>query len=68
MRIDWRSGVERLQLSKAAAFNTPSLLLGLGGRQRSAFALVLLGDDYLLGSLRLSVSVTRSLQWGGPVF
>lgn len=31
------------------------LLLGLGGRQRSAFALVLLGDDYLLGSLRLSV-------------
>lgn len=31
------------------------MLLGLGGRSRSAFALVLLGDDYLLGSLRLSV-------------
>jgi general secretion pathway protein A len=31
------------------------LLLSLGGRPRSAFALVLLGDDYLLGSLRLSV-------------
>jgi len=31
------------------------LLLGLGGRARSAFALVLLGDEYLLGSLRLSV-------------
>ncbi len=31
------------------------LLLSLGGRQRSAFALILLGDDYLLGSLRLSV-------------
>jgi len=31
------------------------LLLGLGGRQRSAFCLILLGDDYLLGSLRLSV-------------
>jgi type II secretory pathway predicted ATPase ExeA len=31
------------------------MLLGLGGRLRSAFALILLGDDYLLGSLRLSV-------------
>lgn len=31
------------------------MLLGLGGRQRSAFALVLLGDEYLLGGLRLSV-------------
>lgn len=31
------------------------LLLGLGGRQRSAFCLILLGDEYLLGSLRLSV-------------
>jgi general secretion pathway protein A len=31
------------------------LLLGLGGRARSAFALILLGDEYLLGSLRLSV-------------
>jgi len=31
------------------------MLLGLGGRQRSAFALILLGDQYLLGSLKLSV-------------
>lgn len=31
------------------------LLLGLGGRSRSAFCLILLGDDYLPGSLRLSV-------------
>lgn len=31
------------------------MLLGLGGRHRSAFALVLLGDQYLLGSLKLSV-------------
>lgn len=31
------------------------LLLGLGGRARSAFALILLGDEYLLESLRLSV-------------
>jgi len=31
------------------------MLLGIGGRHRSAFALILLGDDYLLGSLRLSV-------------
>jgi hypothetical protein len=31
------------------------MLLGLGGRTRSAFALILLGDDYLLGSLRLSI-------------
>lgn len=31
------------------------LLLGLTGRARSAFALVLLGDEYLMGSLRLSV-------------
>ena len=31
------------------------MLLGLGGRARSAFALILLGDEYLLGSLRLSV-------------
>ena len=31
------------------------LLLGLGGHKRAAFAMVLLGDDYLLGSLRLSV-------------
>lgn len=39
----------------AAALEELRLLLGLGGRQRSAFALILLGDDYLLGSLRLSV-------------
>lgn len=31
------------------------MLLGLGGRARSAFTLILLGDEYLLGSLRLSV-------------
>ena len=31
------------------------MLLGIGGRHRSAFALILLGDDYLLGRLRLSV-------------
>lgn len=39
----------------AAALEEIRMLLGLGGRQRSAFALVLLGDEYLLGSLRLSV-------------
>jgi type II secretory pathway predicted ATPase ExeA len=39
----------------AMALEELRMLLGLGGRQRSAFALVLLGDDYLLGSLRLSV-------------
>lgn len=39
----------------AAALEELRLLLGLGGRQRSAFCLILLGDDYLLGSLRLSV-------------
>lgn len=39
----------------ASALEEIRLLLGLGGRQRSAFALVLLGDEYLLGSLRLSV-------------
>lgn len=31
------------------------LLLSLGGRQRAAFALVILGDDHLLGSLQLGV-------------
>jgi general secretion pathway protein A len=31
------------------------LLFGLGDRPRSAFALIMPGDDYLLGSLRLSV-------------
>jgi len=49
-----------LVLDDAQNFPGPALeelrlLLGLGGRHRSAFALVLLGDDYLLGSLRLSV-------------
>ena len=39
----------------APALEELRLLLGLGGRSRSAFALVLLGDEYLLGSLRLSV-------------
>lgn len=39
----------------AAALEEIRMLLGLGGRQHSAFALVLLGDEYLLGSLRLSV-------------
>lgn len=38
-----------------AALEEIRLLLGLGGRARSAFALILLGDEYLLGSLRLSV-------------
>jgi len=31
------------------------MLLGIGGRARSAFSLLLLGDEYLLGSLSLSV-------------
>ena len=39
----------------APALEEIRMLLGLGGRQRSAFALVLAGDEYLLGSLRLSV-------------
>ena len=39
----------------APALEEIRMLLGLGGRQRSAFALVMLGDEYLLGSLRLSV-------------
>jgi type II secretory pathway predicted ATPase ExeA len=39
----------------SAALEEIRLLLGLGGRARSAFALILLGDEYLLGSLRLSV-------------
>lgn len=39
----------------APALEEIRMLLGLGGRQRSAFALILLGDPYLLGSLRLSV-------------
>lgn len=39
----------------AAALEEIRMLLGLGGRQRSAFALILLGDEYLLGSLRLAV-------------
>lgn len=39
----------------APALEEIRMLLGLGGRLRSAFALVLAGDEYLLGSLRLSV-------------
>ena len=39
----------------ASALEEIRLLLGLGGHQRSAFALILAGDEYLLGSLRLSV-------------
>ena len=49
-----------LALDDAQNYPAPALeelrmLLGLGGRQRSAFAFILLGDDYLLESLRLSV-------------
>jgi type II secretory pathway predicted ATPase ExeA len=39
----------------ALALEELRLLLGTGGRRRSAMAMTLLGDDYLLGSLRLSV-------------
>lgn len=39
----------------APALEEIRMLLGLGGRERSAFALILLGDEYLLGGLRLSV-------------
>jgi general secretion pathway protein A len=39
----------------APALEEIRMLLGLGGRNRSAFSLVLLGDEYLMGSLRLSV-------------
>jgi len=39
----------------APALEEIRMLLGLGGRARSAFALILLGDEYLLGGLRLSV-------------
>lgn len=39
----------------ASALEEVRLLLGLGGGLRAAFTLVLLGDEYLLGSLRLSV-------------
>ena len=39
----------------APALEEIRMLLGLGARQRAAFGLILLGDDYLLGSLRLSV-------------
>jgi len=48
-------GLDDAQNYPGPALEELRLLLGLGGRQRSAFALVLLGDDYLLGSLRLSV-------------
>lgn len=39
----------------SSALEELRMLLGLGGRARSAFALILLGDEYLLGSLRLSI-------------
>jgi type II secretory pathway predicted ATPase ExeA len=39
----------------APALEELRLLLGVGGRGRSAMAMILLGDDYLLDSLRLSV-------------
>lgn len=39
----------------APALEEIRMLLGLGGRPRSAFALILAGDEYLPGSLRLSV-------------
>ena len=39
----------------APALEEIRMLLGLGGQQRSAFALILAGDEYLLGSLRLSI-------------
>ena len=39
----------------SAALEELRMLLGLGGRARSAFALIPLGDDCLLGSLRLSI-------------
>lgn len=39
----------------AHALEELRLLLGTGGRRRSAMAMLLLGDDYILGSLRLSV-------------
>ena len=39
----------------APALEELRLLLGTGGRRRSAMAMILLGDDYLLGSLRLSI-------------
>lgn len=49
-----------LVLDDAQNYSGPALeelrlLLGLGGGRRSAFALILLGDEYLLTSLRLSV-------------
>ena len=49
-----------IALDDAQNYPSPALeelrmLLGLGGRARSAFALILLGDDYLIGSLKLSV-------------
>lgn len=48
-------GLDDAQNYGAPALEEIRLLLGLGGRARSAFALILLGDEYLLGSLRLSV-------------
>jgi len=39
----------------APALDEIRMLLGLGGHQRSAFTLILSGDEYLLESMRLSV-------------
>lgn len=39
----------------APALEEIRMLLGIGGHQRSAFALILAGDEYLLACLRLSV-------------
>jgi len=39
----------------APALDEIRMLLGLGGQQRSAFTLILCGDEYLLESMRLSV-------------
>ena len=39
----------------APALDEIRMLLGLGGHQRSAFTLILCGDEYLLESMRLSV-------------
>jgi len=39
----------------APALEEIRMLLGIGGRLRSAFGLILCGDEYLLGSLRLSI-------------
>jgi len=48
-------GLDDAQNYPSTALEELRMLLALGGRARSAFALILLGDDYLLGSLRLSI-------------